>query len=262
MPVRAYFHQGGHGGPPPPIEHMNRWFTRYLYGVENGVEDDPRSWVVREGVARSAPTPYPDYPHPEASDVTLHPGPGGNGVGELRTKAGDALAAEVLVDDVSLSGAKLASADRSKHRLLYATPELTAPLHLSGSATLEIRVASNEPAANLSVWLVSLPWTEDGKITDNVITRGWADPQNHSSLTESEPLEPGRFYDLRFELQPDDQVIPAGQRIGLMIFSSDRDFTLWPPAGTELTIDLQATSITLPIVGGAAGYERATGTKN
>jgi hypothetical protein len=29
-----------------------------------------------------------------------------------------------------------------------------------------------------------------------------------------------------FDLQPDDQVIEAGQRIGLMIFSSDRDFTL------------------------------------
>ena len=59
---------------------------------------------------------------------------------------------------------------------------------------------------------------------------------------------PGEFYELSFDLQPDDQVIPAGQRIGLMIFSSDRDFTLWPPPGTELTIDLSATSLTLPIV--------------
>ncbi len=37
LPVQAYFHQGGHGGPPP-TKLMNRWFTRYLYGVENGVE--------------------------------------------------------------------------------------------------------------------------------------------------------------------------------------------------------------------------------
>ena len=39
---------------------------------------------------------------------------------------------------------------------------------------------------------------------------------------------PGRFYSMTFDLQPDDQIIPAGKRIGLMIFSSDRDFTLWP----------------------------------
>jgi X-Pro dipeptidyl-peptidase len=31
---------------------------------------------------------------------------------------------------------------------------------------------------------------------------------------------------LRFDLQADDRVIPAGKRIGLMIFSSDRDFSL------------------------------------
>ena len=46
-------------------------------------------------------------------------------------------------------------------------------------------------------------------------------------------------------------------RIGLMIFSSDRDFTLWPAAGTELTIDLDKTSLRLPVVGGSASLERA-----
>ena len=48
-------------------------------------------------------------------------------------------------------------------------------------------------------------------------------------------------------------------RIGLMLFSSDRDFTLWPPKGTKLTIDLDATSLVLPVVGGAEAFERATG---
>ena len=46
------------------------------------------------------------------------------------------------------------------------------------------------------------------------------------------------------------KIIPAGQQIGLMIFSSDRDFTLWPDPGTKLTVDLDATSLSLPIVGG------------
>ena len=109
------------------------------------------------------------------------------------------------------------------------------------------------------MWLVSLPWTRTRKPHPNIITRGWADPQNHRSLTESEPLVPGRFYELDFTLQPDDQIIPVGQRIGLMIFSSDRDFTLWPEKGTELTVDLGATSLELPVVGGAAAFKRAAG---
>ncbi len=43
-----------------------------------------------------------------------------------------------------------------------------------------------------------------------------------------------------------------------MIFSSDRDFTLWPEPGTELTVDLNGTSISLPVVGGVEAYNRAT----
>ena len=121
----------------------------------------------------------------------------------------------------------------SQSRLLYATPELTQDVHISGVASVTIRVAANAEAANLSVWLVALPWTEGGSITDNVITRGWADPQNDESLRESTPLTPGEFRELTFDLQPDDQIIPAGQRIGLMVFSSDAEFTLWPEPGTD-----------------------------
>jgi X-Pro dipeptidyl-peptidase len=255
VPTQIYYHQGGHGGPPP-LEQMNRWFTRYLYDVDNGVEDDPRAWIVREGAADSVPTPYEDYPHPEAVPVTLHPNAGGNGVGLLTLSHPGEQGRERLTDDVALTGAALARSASSMNRLLYATPDLTRNVHLSGVATVTIRIASNAPAANLSVWLVSLPWTEGGPITDNLITRGWADPQNDRSLRESTPLVPGEFRELTFDLQPDDQIIPAGQRIGLMIFSSDAEFTLWPEPGTELTIDLDATSISLPVVGGVEALGR------
>ena len=111
---------------------------------------------------------------------------------------------------------------------------------------INIKLASSKPAVNLSVWLVSLPWNNrrNAEITENIITRGWADPQNYRSITKGEPLESGRFYEMGFDLQPDDQIIPVGQQIGLMIFSSDRDFTLRPDPGTRLTIDLDATNIT------------------
>jgi len=257
VPVMAYFHQGGHGGPPP-LALVNRWFSRFLYGVDNGIEKEPKAWIVREGDKRTEPTPYPDYPHPDAAMVTLHPQRGGGGVGGLATARAADAGKETLVDDVSLDGAKLAQAESSEHRLLYATPELTAPVHLSGTPRLTVRLACSKPATNLSVWLVSLPWTARGKITDNLITRGWADPQNHASLQRSEPLVQGTFYDLSFDLQPDDQVIAAGERIGLMIFASDRDFTLWPEAGTEVTVDLDGTALELPVVGGSKAWAAAT----
>ncbi|MTI89056.1 MAG: Xaa-Pro dipeptidyl-peptidase [Balneolaceae bacterium] len=251
VPAQIYYHQGGHGGPPP-LEMMNKWFSRYLFGVENGVEEDPKAWIVRENDNRQKPTPYEDYPNPAASPVTFHLQKGAPERGGLSLSAVDEQGTETLIDNYSFSGAALAKAEWTNHRLMYVTPELTDSVHISGLPSITIKMASNEPAANLSVWLVSLPWNEGRRstITDNIITRGWADPQNHQSLTESEPLEPGTFYTFTFDLQPDDQVIPAGQQIGLMIFSSDKDFTLRPEPGTELTIDLDATTLSLPIVGG------------
>jgi X-Pro dipeptidyl-peptidase len=264
VPVQIFYHQGGHGGAPP-LDLMNRWFTRYLYGVQNGVENDPKAWIVREGAERTDPTPYPDYPHPEAAHVRLHPMAGGVQTGALSFTPRPPQGTETLVDNFSFSGTQLARAEWTNHRLLFAAPELSEAVHVSGMARVTIRLASSKPAANLSVWLVSLPWTETRTrggemiIRGGLITRGWADPQNHRSITESEPLVPGQFYELTFDLQPDDQIIQAGQRIGLMIFSSDRDFTLWPEPGTELTVDLDGTSLELPVVGGMEALRRGLG---
>ncbi|WP_258539020.1 Xaa-Pro dipeptidyl-peptidase [Flagellimonas abyssi] len=251
LPTQIYYHQNGHGGPPP-ISMMNRWFTRYLFDVENGVENDPKAWIVRENDSKDNPTAYADYPNPDAKDVTLHLQKGGLKSGKLTPTKTKNQGTETLEDDYNFSGADLAMAETSEHRLLYVTAPLAEDVHISGVPKIKIKLASSKPAANLSVWLVSLPWTDalNTKITDNIITRGWADPQNHISLTESKPLVPGKFYEMEFELMPDDQIIPRGQQIGLMIFSSDKEFTLWPNPGTELTVDLDGTELTLPIVGG------------
>jgi X-Pro dipeptidyl-peptidase len=238
---------------------MNRWFTRYLYGVENGVENDPKAWIVREGSERLSPTPYPDYPNPDAAPVTLYPTAGGTRTGGLTPERVPGQGTETLVDNFSFSGATLAQAEWTEHRLLYLTPELDEDLHISGTPRIHIRLSSDRPAANLSVWLVSLPWVEGRGARGGLITRAWADPQNHGSLRESEPLVPGRFYEMSFELQPDDQVVPLGQRIGLMVFSSDREFTLRPEPGTRLTVDVDGTTLELPVVGGPDAVRRALG---
>jgi X-Pro dipeptidyl-peptidase len=258
IPSQIFYHQNGHGGPPP-MKMMNRWFTRYLHDIQNGVENDAKAWIVREDAERTEPTPYDDYPNPEASDVQLFLNPGAPERGSLTTEKTDSSGIEILVDNYSFSGSTLANAEITNHRLMYVTPILKEDLHISGTAKITVKIASSKPAANLSVWLVSLPWKEGrrSKITDNIITRGWADPQNHKSISESKPLVPGKFYSISFDLMPDDQIIPMGQQIGLMIFSSDREFTLWPHPGTELSINLDKTFLTLPIVGGLDKFNQA-----
>lgn len=258
LPVMIYYHQYGHGGPPP-FTMMNRWFTRYLFGIQNGVEKEPKAWIVRENDKNDNPTPYADYPNPDAKNVTLHFKATTKNEGMLTVEKSKRQGTQTLVDDYHFSGDSLAQLATSNHRLLFVTPILKEDLHLSGLSKLHIKLASSKPAANLSVWMVSLPWNREknAKLTDNIITRGWADPQNYKSISESEPLKPGKFYEMFFNLIPDDQVIPAGQQIGLMIFSSDSKFTLLPEPGTELTIDLDETNIEIPVVGGKEKFEKA-----
>lgn len=260
VPCQLYLHQGGHGGPPP-LEQLNRWFTRWVCGVENGVEEAPRSWIVREGAERDEATPYLDWPHPDAVRVDLFPSKGGAKVGELALEPAKKGVRESLVDDADVPGAELAMAASSKHRLLYATPELKAPLHLSGTVRVRLRLACDAPAANLSVWLVSLPWEEQARGSSNIVTRGWADPQNAADERAGTPLAKGQFVEVAFGLQPDDQVLPAGARLGLMVFSSDHDFTLWPKKGTELELDLAGCALELPVVGGEPALRAALGAR-
>jgi X-Pro dipeptidyl-peptidase len=285
--VALYLHQGGHGGNPP-LDMLNRWFSHYLYGVDNGVEKDPPVWIVHDQNAQAqvnpaqvvasaaqggrgrgsiAPTPFASFPVPGTVGVTLYPSSGGNGIASLTPTA--VRGTEKLVDDVSMSGSANATAPQSINRLLYATPALSDTIHVSGYARVKLRIASSKPAANLSVWLVMLPYDSTRRGSEShagIVARGWADIQNYKSLTAGgwynskapgEPLVPGRFYDVTFDLQPTDEFIPAGRQLAVMIMSSDKQFTLHPAPGTELTIDLAGSSFTIPVVGGKGALTKA-----
>ncbi len=306
LPVSMYLHQGGHGGNPP-ADMLNRWFSHYLYGVDNGVEKDPPVWIVQDAAAQepraiaaaaaaaqagavagrgdsvangrgrggrgrggvpTPPTPFASFPVPGSVPVVLHPAAGGAGIATMSTSAA-ATGTDKLVDDVAMSGSSAAMAAQSTHRLLYATPSFTDTVHISGTPRVTLRIASSAPAANLSVWLVMLPY-DSARVGSSshagLVTRGWADIQNYRSLTNGgnydskrpgEKLVPGKFYDLTFDLEPDDEFVPAGKQLAVMIMSSDREFTLWPRAGTELTVDLAHSSFSIPIVGGAKALTAA-----
>jgi predicted acyl esterase len=339
VPHMFYFHQGGHGGAPPDVL-VNYWFTRYLYGVQNGVEALPRSWVVREpascaprqttvtgdqsstatltvadtspfrigftltvpqtnadgtttnttrlitdipdsthlvlasAVATAAgqkvadgtvvslvcnsanPTPYAEWPDPAARAVTLYLEPGAPTRGGLTMGPADPNAPpETLTDDASIAGITSANTASSNVRLIYQTPPLARPVRISGTPTVSLNVAFSKAKANLTAALVSYPPTGDGTI----LTRGWIDPANRNSDWADAPLKPGRSYRIGFDMQPKDSVVPAGNRLALMVLSSDRDFTIRPAAGTRLTLDLARSSLALPVVGGSTALADAVG---
>jgi X-Pro dipeptidyl-peptidase len=258
-PAQIYLHQGGHSSPASgamPI--LNRWFTRYLWGHENNVEQDPRAWIVREGASTANPTGYGDYPNPTMQEVTLTLQEGGESTGGLTSLALPDTATEAFVDAGNTAcNAGWMVTQPNQNRLLYTTPVLSSDLHISGVPSVTVRLSSSAPRANLSAALVRLPWPTASECNSStrssstgVVTRGWTDPTNRQSLYREDLLEPGESVDVTFNMQGTDKIVRAGERLGLMIFSTDNEFSIRPHPGTELTVDLAGTSVELPVVGG------------
>ena len=247
LPAKIYYNQMSHGYPPP-LWMMNMWFTKYLHGQNNEVEKLADAWIVPKG--KNEAIPYSAFPNPKAKAQRFYPQSEGSTTGNLSSdkKAGKTLS---FVDDGSLKALQLISPKKSANRLLFWGEHLSKPMHLSGTGRIHVQVASDKAAANLSVYLIAVPNNYDPKkikLDDILVNRAWADPQNHHSLEKGEALQPGKFYDLTFNFQPDDQIIPAGHQLGLMIFSTDPDFTLHPKKGTQLSINLDETWLELIVV--------------
>jgi X-Pro dipeptidyl-peptidase len=249
VPVSIWWHQGGHGDRLNQAHQtawrdaLNRFWSHYLFGVANGADKAPRVVVERED---SVLAEYPDWPNPGAAPArwTLTPG-GDTGIGVLGTAAVPASApAESLVDDASIEPADLIAAATSPNRLIYQTPALASPVHISGIPSVSLRLSFSAPAAIVSAMLVDYR----AAAAPFIVTRGWADPQNRESLSRTLAIVPERPYTIAFELQPHDYIFPAGSRIGLLVLSSDKLFTLHPPAGTKLTLRPAESSLTLPVV--------------
>ena len=246
LPAKIYYNQLSHGYPPP-LWMMNMWFTKYLHGVNNGVEKLADAWIVpkgeREAKAQSA------FPNPKSKAVRLYPHLVQSNTGILATTHQSPVQLH-FTDNASLKAIELFSPKKEDNRLLF-WKELENSMHLSGTGSIHIQLSSNKTAANLSVYIVAVTQDEPTKklkIEDIIVNRAWADPQNHASLDKSEALQPGQFYELTFLFQPDDQIIPAGHKLGLLIFSSDPEFTLKPKKGTQLTVNLTETWIELMVV--------------
>jgi X-Pro dipeptidyl-peptidase len=288
VPAKIWLNQGGHGDGANSgarqaawRDELNRFWSQYLFGIDNQWEQGPRSAVQRED---SQWVDYPDWPAPGARPAMLGLGAvGDNTIGTLKlerwqhhkpgrkhddrgwdpTRDWDRDHAhkqeprhglETLVDDSSIDANVLIAAAQSPNRLVYQTVPLTAPLHMSGIPWVSLELRFDQPAAVVSAAVVD--YRADGTV--RLVTRGWADPQNHHSIWRTRRITPGARYEIEFELQPHDYQFQAGSRIGLVVLSTDRLFTLRPPAGTTLTLDTRHSKALLPVVGGAAALEAAT----
>jgi X-Pro dipeptidyl-peptidase len=222
----------------------------WLFGVNNGIMNEPRADVQRpDGTYQK----FADWPVPGSREATLHLGATNpTAPGTLSTREQGQRVRQSFVDrgrELDTDVALLPNPDTANpNRLAYLSPPLPDGAHLSGTPRVSLRAsADNRYAANLTAVLV------DYGAMPTVVTRGWMDVQNRRSLSQSTPIRQGTEYTFDFDLQAKDYVFPAGHRIGLVIVSTDMNFTLRPLPGTQLTVLPAASDVTLPIVGGRQG---------
>ncbi|GLZ38678.1 Xaa-Pro dipeptidyl-peptidase [Actinokineospora sp. NBRC 105648] len=254
---KIWLHQSGHADPyslrrDEWLVTLNKWMSHYLYGVANGAQDGPRLTIQREDKSW---TDEPEWPAPGAAQATLYPGAGGASTGGLTIWRPDRRVVESLTDDATKLASALASAPSSPNRLSYLTRPASTSLRISGKAEAYLRLSFSRPAANVTALLVDR--APDGSIS--IVTRGWTDPQNRKNISRTEPIQPGKAYDLRVDLVPDDYVLQAGHQFGLVVLSSDNEYTLRPAPGAGVSVDLKGSNLTLPVVGGLDALKVAVG---
>ena len=98
------------------------------------------------------------------------------------------------------------------------------------------------PSEILASLKIFPPWSVN-ETKAKLITKGHMNVQNYANMKHAEKVEPGKFYDLEFELQPTFYRLPAGARLGLIIYSTDQGMTKRPLEEETYTIDLDRTQL-------------------
>ncbi|MEV0676049.1 Xaa-Pro dipeptidyl-peptidase [Actinosynnema sp. NPDC050436] len=248
VPRKIWLHRGGHGAPSRADYQSTllRWFDYWLKGTDNGIMREPVAEVEHNDGWRK----LADWPDPAARPTALHlVATSATAPGRL-TPAPAAGVAQAFEDQgrTRTAAQLVARPDAADpNRLVFRSDPLTAASRLSGVVAVSLRLAvENRDDANVTALLVDCG-PVGSTAAPVVVTRGWIDPQNRDSASAGAKVVRGQEYDLRFSLEPKDYAFAAGRRIGLVVVSTDYDYTLRPAAGTRLR--LAGGSVVVPLTG-------------
>lgn len=269
---------GGHCQTPPGFDFTGeiiRFFDHHLKGVANGIDLEPRAtyWVEgldgRGGYVRSdelpgvESRPVPWFLDGAASGTALSESDG------LLVPAPPAAGSNSFTVDYDLPPPDYFAfwiGPMDEHGLSYTSAPIAAPLKLIGFPTARLTVATDNPAADLWVYLDLVEQGKDAQVISfgrlkllhrklsqapyETLGQPW-----HSGLAEDlDPPAPGESVHVSLALTPISRVIPSGARLRLTITGADprqrnlKEIQLDPaPNITVLHGGLDASRLDLPL---------------
>lgn len=272
------------------LDQLHGWFDHWLYGLDSAIMDEPAVDVQNADLDWSTHEDWPvsdvqpTRMHLNGTDAQaesgvgeLAPQPGqGRGPAESFADAGRTVTADELAADPEASS--------GQQSLVYLSEELSDDVRISGAPEVSLRAAMNGASPYLTTLLVdygtdtrptsavehdedeevcfgagvpedpgcayrSHPVTETSDY--HIVTRGSMDARNRTSLEEGQPVVSDRMYRYSWPLNTQDYVFNEGHRIGVVVISTDYEFTPRYPEGTEVTVDTNSSSVRLPVAEGA-----------
>ncbi len=259
-PVQLWFHSRDHDDPAWQKEWQKQillWYTRYLYGVNNGVEAQPT--YVREtpsGNQIAGDMTAPDKSDPSNTLIGhCHSGHSPRDcipTGELMVKE-DAWPTTNTVSYYLLrgngpSGGLLLTPNSAEgtpgtpvvfkargNSGTFETQAFVNATRFAGTLKLAMTTKFSSQVANLKAYLFV-----DGK----KVTWGWANPRFYKGLEKEEPIAMGTDYPISLEMMPRDFTVLPGSKISIRI----DDYKAPSNASQTITLDLSRTTLEMPLV--------------
>jgi predicted acyl esterase len=262
--IGPWGHRYPHLGLPGPatgfLQEALRWFDHWLKGVDTGIDKDPmlRVWL-QDSVPPSTSYKHrpgrwvaePSWPSPDigAREFSL-------GYRHLIEGEHEAVPLEEAMCSplsVGLFAGKWCSysalpdlphdqREEDGGALTFDSDPLSEDMEVLGSPVAELEIAADRPVAQVALRLSDV--MPDGGATR--ITYGLLNLTHRNSSENPEPLEPGRYYKVRVQLNGLAHRIPAGHRLRLSVSSTYFPLAWPPPEATCLTLRTATSKLLLP----------------
>ena len=246
---RLYMFQDTHAYPNgeewAPL--LRRFLARTLKGEDNGVDREEPVQTFARDHASAETTARDESAWPPA------------GTGERRYRLGRSGGAGVLARSAAkgtdtFTDLSTTTEEVARRRfgdelswLAYETAPLTADMRLAGSPQLDVVARIAGARAQLDAVLVDL--APDG--TSTVISRGFSDVRYRDGLESRTAIPQDADVRARVRLAPQDQVVRAGHRIGLIVSGSNTAWAVPDDPGARFGVRLGpgGSELRLPVVG-------------